>query len=140
MGYLHYVFHCRGPQCSEPIALRAEMLGPPFAIPDFPSKDLRAVALVCPRCRRVRTYSADKDLAAFDPTVKEVWLDQSPSQVFAGWQKCEEDTCTALLPLVSLRNIPIDDVQKRIELATWTWADVRCANAHPVPKPAILSR
>ena len=138
MGYLHYVFHCR---CTRSILLRVETLGPPFEPPEGHSKDVQSVGIVCPHCKRVRSYSVDKDSANYDPTSSAVLSRQTPAPMFSGWLKCAEENCKTPLALFSPVTIPTDDEERHKELATWAWGDdLRCPNGHLIPKPTILNR
>ena|SRR5713226_5920401 len=135
-GYHHWLFDCR--QCSKPILLLAEKLGEVIVPLSSHIKELHSAGVVCPHCKTVESYSADKDSSNYDPTVKVVVPDQTVAPFFAGWLRCEEENCKTPLGLFSTEIVPIDDDKKRGLLATWKWGNVKCPSGHSIPKPQTL--
>src|SRR5216684_2041630 len=106
MGTLHYVFHCR---CSRPIVLPVGTIEHIIVPPIDPSTLLRSVGLVCAHCKRVRSYPLGADSPHYDPIPPAILAPQSEEiRTFAGWLKCDTESCTTRLPLFSLRSVPID--------------------------------
>lgn len=135
-GSPHYLFYCR--DCEAPILLRAETLAQPSGPQVFRSTAFLSLAVVCPHCKRVRSYSLDKASPNYDPMGKLVAPDKTSNAMSAGWLRCDEENCQTPLPLFSLASVPIDDEARRALLATWIWGDVKCPSGHPVPKPEKL--
>ena len=138
MGHLHYVFLCR--DCSIPIWLHAEMLGRPFEPQGVRSMEPDAIAVVCPNCNHVRSYSLVEKSPSYDPTGTVVFENHVAATVPLGLLECVQGTCRTPLPLCGVKSIPTDEEDKREMLHSWIWGDdVICPNGHRVLKPKILS-
>lgn len=137
--YPHYLFHCRNHDCGVPILLRVEMLWQQPGIQEFHTTGILSLALVCPRCRQVRSYSMVKESPNYDPTAKLVTQDQISDAHIAGKLQCVGESCGFRLPLFALESIPIDYEDRQKILAAWEWKEVRCHKGHPVAKPKILN-
>ena len=133
--FLHYIFHC---SCAKPIALPVETLGPLVVPQESCTTETRVVALVCPHCSRVRSYSVDKESASYDPTHRVESLPHKAVWKLAAWLSCGEETCGVRLLLFLPRNIPTDAAAQQRELATWIWTEnLKCPKEHSIPQPIL---
>src|SRR5438128_6451608 len=76
------------------------------------------VAVVCPRCKRVRTYSLDGSKLHDGPPSSLVRL------TITGL-RCEMAGCEHLVPLYG-PPMSMNDAERKRELDSWNWDDLKC--------------
>jgi hypothetical protein len=131
--HFHYVFLCRN--CSIPIWLHSETLGRPFEPQGVRSSNALSIAVVCPHCKNVRSYSLAENSPDYDPKGTVVSADHIADTVPYGLLECDAEDCKTRLPLVGVKSISTDDAKKKAELNSWNWDGLKCPTGHPISRP-----
>lgn len=132
----HLLLHCH--HCGAPISLRVETLLESPEGQVFQAIGIPPLAVVCPHCKHVRSYSTEQRAPDYDPTAKLVAADRTSDAAFCGSLKCDVEDCRIPLPLYALENIPSDPADRRQVFAKWIWDDVRCRNGDLIRMPDAL--
>ena len=60
---------------------------------------------------------------------------QSTGLDFAGFLKCDVESCAPPLPLFAVWNETMTAEQRGVYAAMWIWGDVKCSKEHPIANP-----
>ena len=133
----HCCFHCSW--CNGIIALPHDRLGLVFGGPAIRRFNARSIATVCGSCRHVGGFSLFRGCAGFDTRHKLAPVHAMGTTRMVDLLHCEEETCTATLPLFVASESALTS-EKVQELAKgWDWKGLTCASTHPVHKPVWLT-
>ena len=134
---MYFLFHCK--QCRCPTRLHASMLSGLIEHLPSPSTGFPSVALVCPVCTSVNSYSAPK---SSDPNpdsasdrVELLPPQKTPVLDFVRMLQSEVEGCEPPVPLFAIWNNTVTAEERKQYSDTWTWADVKCSREHKVPDP-----
>lgn len=132
--HFYRIFHCW--YCSHPIVLQADTLGPQGSNQAPRSKETQHAVAVCPSCRLVGMYSADKGSPHHDPRVKVVAGIQNEALDFFRWLDCDGgDQCSTRLPMYARLSSASTAELLRKEMESWGWRDLHCPSNHPLHRP-----
>jgi hypothetical protein len=129
---------CKGPECGRPIKLPTGRLLQLIVDPVDPSTHASEIALLCLHCMTIKRYSfapESPDQCGMDHLVS---LDRISGMSQPTWLKCDEVSCKALLPLISVWNpATIPEPLISNDKDPYPWNDLFCANGHPILYPQM---
>ena len=130
----HLLF-CKNPECGRPMKLPTETLLPLLVDPEDPSIRASAIAVLCHHCMKIESYSLRPDSPDWC-AAHLVALDRISGVGRTTWLRCEEGSCKARLPLVSVWSpaIAYTPPETSAEKA-FPWHDLKCPNGHAIPFP-----
>jgi hypothetical protein len=124
----HCCFVCEW--CGASILLPNDRIGSPFGNPDARKIDVRSIATVCFSCGHIGNYSMFRGCRGFDTRHKIVHAQNSGTTALLNWLECDEDTCTARVPLFA--KLDQDALEDPTAAARWQWDGLTCALGHRI--------
>jgi hypothetical protein len=136
------VFRCKNqPQCGISLRLPVDRLSSLLVHSSDPSTPATAVALICPYCQHIDTYSIQAD--SLGPVDAD--RDQTQAIERMTWLRCGEQTCELYLPLIGMWGqafAPAREAEQRMSnMAVLERAvdegrsNLHCLMGHPIPLP-----
>jgi hypothetical protein len=138
---LRRVFQCKNQKCGTLLRLPLDRLSQLSMHPATPSICASAVALLCHRCKQIRTYSLEASSSDHVGEDRRVSLAQTEGLDRLVWLTCEEETCEIHLPLLETWNqiTTPERIAKQHEANAEAlkkgWTDLLCPKGHPVLFP-----
>lgn len=128
----HYYFAC--PNCPADIWLPSERLGYIFHAPAHRTIDAPALGFPCRRCSYLGTYSLHRDSPFFGKRDGSHWSDPAifGETEFLGWLRCAVGDCKSPLPLFAQWSATTTAEERRANIETWRWENLKCPQEHPI--------
>jgi hypothetical protein len=129
----HYVLHCK--DCKAPMWLPSDTIEQLFVDPDDLPNDSHAIGAVCRLCKSVGTYFLERNSPGHNPKDGAIIANRAEGTVVLPQLGCAVESCKPLLPIVVQWNPATTAAERRADIETWRWENLRCPMGHPIPKP-----
>lgn len=130
--------HCKNLRCKTLMRLPLDKLSQLTIDPADPTTHASAIALICPHCTQIYTYSLQSD--STDRACEDLLVsrERAEGMNLLKLLECEEGTCQTCLPLIDVWSPTATIEQREVNSKRVNWNELQsltCPNGHPIPYP-----
>jgi hypothetical protein len=130
---VHYSLRCK--ICESPMRLPIDTRPQQSAVPEGQPNDFPPIAVECGRCKSICSYVVHRKFVSSDPKAGSVVTESRPTDaVPAITLECGVEGCTSLLPLYVHWSTTTTVAERKADMQTWRWENLRCPQGHPISK------